>query len=129
MFIIIKHSFACEDYVNDLSKSEISIWLGDNSLFSKAYKDGKCVLDKALVNIPIEQRRVIANLIAKSYDIEAKPSGLQELENNNVKVLAALAQLGVKQRQFFSYLENYFNFLFVSRYETAKSRDSFWDSL
>ena len=64
-----------------------------------------------------------------SYDIEAKPSGLQELENNNVKVLAALAQLGVKQRQFFSYLENYFNFLFVSRYETAKSRDSFWDSL
>ena len=36
------------------------------------YKDGKCVLDKALVNIPIEQRKVIANLIAKSYSIEAK---------------------------------------------------------
>ena len=64
-----------------------------------------------------------------SYDIEAKPSGLQELENNNVKVIAALAQLGVKQRQFFSYLENYFNSLFSSRYDSGKSSDSFWDSL
>ena len=74
-------SLACDKDVNDKSKSEISVWLGDNSLFSKAYKDGKCVLDKALVNIPIEQRKVIANLIAKSYVIEAKK--LKELSNYN----------------------------------------------
>ena len=74
-------SLACNDDLNDKSKSEISAWLGENSLFSKAYKDGKCVLDKALVNIPIEQRRVIANLIAKSYIIEAKK--LKELSNYN----------------------------------------------
>ena len=74
-------SLACDEDINDKSKSEISVWLGDNSLFSKAYKDGKCVLDKALVNIPIEQRKVIANLIAKSYDIEAKK--LKELSNYN----------------------------------------------
>ncbi len=74
-------SLACDEDVNDKSKSQISVWLGDNSLFSKAYKDGKCVLDKALVNIPIEQRKVIANLIAKSYIIEAKK--LKELSNYN----------------------------------------------
>ena len=74
-------SLACNEDVKDNSKSEISVWLGDNSLFSKAYKDGKCVLDKALVNIPIEQRKVIANLIAKSYIIEAKK--LKELSNYN----------------------------------------------
>ena len=74
-------SLACNEDINDKSKSEISVWLGENSLFSKAYKDGKCVLDKALVNIPIEQRKVIANLIAKSYGIEAKK--LKELSNYN----------------------------------------------
>ena len=72
---------ACNEEVNNDSKSEISVWLGDNSLFSKAYKNGKCVLDKALVNIPIEQRKVIANLIAKSYDIEARE--LKEILNYN----------------------------------------------
>tara|TARA_E500000178_G_scaffold75548_1_gene73561 strand:+ start:242 stop:523 length:282 start_codon:yes stop_codon:yes gene_type:complete len=74
-------SLACNEDVNDKSKSEISTWLGNNSLFSKAYEDGKCVLDKALVNIPVEQRKVIANLIAKSYDIEAKK--LREISNYN----------------------------------------------
>tara|TARA_B100002052_G_C15632886_1_gene484816 strand:- start:286 stop:567 length:282 start_codon:yes stop_codon:yes gene_type:complete len=74
-------SLACNEDVNNISKSEISTWLGDNSLFSKAYKDGKCVLDKALVNIPIEQRKTIAKLIAKSYGIEAKK--LKELTNYN----------------------------------------------
>ena len=72
---------ACNEDTNDKSKSEISIWLGGNSVFSKAYKDGKCVLDKAFVNIPVEQRKVIANLIAKSYGIEAKK--LNELTNYN----------------------------------------------
>ena len=74
-------SLAYNEDVNENNKSEVSIWLGGNSLFSKAYKDGKCVLDKALVNIPIEQRKVIANLIAKSYGIEAKK--LKELSNYN----------------------------------------------
>ena len=74
-------SLACNEDVNDKSKSEISIWLGNNSLFSKAYEDGKCVLDKALVNLPIEQRKVIASLIAKSYDIEVKKQ--REISNYN----------------------------------------------
>ena len=71
-FIIAKWSFACDNDLADVSNNKISTWLGDNSPFSKAYKNGKCVLDKALVNIPLKQRRVIANLIAKSYSIEIK---------------------------------------------------------
>ena len=80
-FLFTNLSLACNEDVNNKSKSEISKWLGDNSLFSKAYKDGKCVLDKALVNIPIEQRRIIANLIAKSYSIEIKK--IEEISNYN----------------------------------------------
>ena len=81
VLIFAKFSLACDKGVNDKNKSEISVWLGDNSLFSQAYKDGKCVLDKALVNIPIEQRRIIANLIAKSYSIEIKEA--EQLSNYN----------------------------------------------
>ncbi len=80
-FLFANLSLACNEDANNKSKSEIALWLGDNSLFSKAYKDGKCVLDKVLVNIPIEQRKVIANLIAKSYDIEVKK--LKEISNYN----------------------------------------------
>ena len=81
ILLITKLSLACDKGVNDENKSEISVWLGDNSLFSQAYKDGKCVLDKALVNIPIEQRRIIANLISKSYSIEIKEA--EQLSNYN----------------------------------------------
>ena len=81
VLLITKFSLACDKGVHDKNKSEISVWLGDNSLFSQAYKDGKCVLDKALVNIPIEQRRIIANLIAKSYSIEIKEA--EQLSNYN----------------------------------------------
>ena len=81
VLLFTNFSLARNQDVNVKSKNELSVWLGDNSLFSKAYKDGKCVLDKALVNIPIEQRKVIANLIAKSYIIEARK--LKEISNYN----------------------------------------------
>lgn len=76
-----KFLLACDNETDNESKTGISAWLGENSLFSQAYKDGKCVLDKALINIPIEQRRVIANLIAKSYGLEAKRA--EEIINYN----------------------------------------------
>ena len=81
IFTMAKLAIGCDNNVNEESKSQISVWLGDNSLFSQAYKDGKCVLDKALVNIPIGQRRIIANLIAKSYSIEIKK--IEEISNYN----------------------------------------------
>ena len=71
-FTFVKQLFACDNSTNALRSSNISTWLGNTSPFLKAYKDGKCVLDEALVNIHIGQRKIIANLITKSYILEIK---------------------------------------------------------
>ena len=68
-FTITKLVFSCENIDKGI-ENDISIWLGDNSQFSKAYIDGKCALDKALNNLTINQRKTIANLISKSYQYE-----------------------------------------------------------
>ena len=40
--------------------------MGKKSKFYDAYKQGKCVLENALKALPVEQRKVIASLIAKN---------------------------------------------------------------
>ena len=65
-FTLTKFVFSCENTGKDVG-NEISIWLGGNSQFSKYYTDGKCALDKALKNLPVKERKIIASLIAKSY--------------------------------------------------------------
>ena len=65
--ILFNNSYACEDTNFKTVKDDIAIWLGGNSNFTEAYIKGKCALDKALIDLPVVQRRVIANLIAKSY--------------------------------------------------------------
>ena len=74
IFFLVKITYACNSSISDFKNDDIAIWLGNKSVFSKAYKDGKCVLDKALLNIPVEQRKVIASLIAKSYANDLKVS-------------------------------------------------------
>ena len=68
-FTITKFVFSCESIYNGIG-NDLSIWLGDNSQFSKAYIGDRCALDKALKNLTINQRKTIANLIAKSYQYE-----------------------------------------------------------
>ncbi|MEC6996830.1 MAG: hypothetical protein VXW97_01150 [Pseudomonadota bacterium] len=70
------NSFSCEVNNNNSNKSLMEVWIGNNSNFSKAYSKGKCALDRALNDISAEERRVIANLIAKTYAQE-----LESLEN------------------------------------------------
>ena len=65
--IFLNNSFACEDTNFKTTTDDITNWLGSNSNFSEAYIKGKCELDKAFIDLSIVQRRVIANLIAKSY--------------------------------------------------------------
>ena len=60
---------AC-NHLNYDSYSEYSKFMGKNSKFYDAYKQGKCVLDNALKGMPVQQRKVLANLIAKSYLFE-----------------------------------------------------------
>ena len=43
--------------------------MGKKSNFYDAYKQGKCVLEKALKPLPEEQREIITNLIAKTYKV------------------------------------------------------------
>ena len=76
-FSLSKLVIAC-DINNKIVEDEVSIWLGNNSEFSQAYINGKCVLDKALNDLPVNQRKIIANLIAKSY---------QFAENKNKEVM------------------------------------------
>jgi len=76
-FTITKFIFSCENIEKGI-ENDISTWLGVNSQFSKAYIDGRCALDKALNNLPVNQRKIIASLIAKSYQYE-------ESKNKEVK--------------------------------------------
>ena len=82
-FSINNHTFACDLKIGDNTNNAISTWLGSNSEFSKAYKIGKCALDEALNKLPISQRRVIANLIAKSYNFIETESNKDELLTYN----------------------------------------------
>ena len=44
--------------------------MGKKSKLYDAYMQGKCVLENALQPLTTEQRKVIANLIAKTYKLE-----------------------------------------------------------
>ena len=80
-FLISNHNFACElNFNNNINGDAVKTWLGNNSEFSKAYNTGKCALDAALSKLPVSQRKVIANLIAKSYNFI-------EIENDKEELL------------------------------------------
>lgn len=53
-----------------------------------------------------------------SYNIKSRPSGLKELEDNHVKVLITLTQLGINQNRFLYRLSGMFDHLFMSRYSS-----------
>ncbi len=72
--IVLNKSYACENNNFKTDKDDIANWLGNNSYFSASHKKGKCALDSVLSDLSLEQRRVIANLIAKSYSQSIKNS-------------------------------------------------------
>ena len=68
-FLFITNSNAC-DHLTYTNEGNVNLLMGKKAKFYDAYKQGKCVLDNALKTFPIEQRKVIANLIAKTYNLE-----------------------------------------------------------
>lgn len=62
-------NLACE-YLVESANDNSSKLMGKKSTFYDAYRQGKCVLEKALKPLPEEQREIITNLIAKTYKIE-----------------------------------------------------------
>ena len=55
------------DYFTVNKDADVYSLMGKKSKFYDAYKQGRCVLEDALKPLTDEQRRIIANLIAKSY--------------------------------------------------------------
>ena len=69
IYLSVSSLFACEHLkTDDFNTTEV--FMGKKSKFYDAYKQGKCLIDNALKNVPVEQRSVIAKLIAKSYNTE-----------------------------------------------------------
>tara|TARA_B100001027_G_scaffold44715_1_gene28991 strand:+ start:529 stop:810 length:282 start_codon:yes stop_codon:yes gene_type:complete len=67
IYFFFYNLMACNsNYYNE--DRSICTWLGQKSSFSKAYKRAKCILDETLNGLPLEQKRLVANLIAQSYD-------------------------------------------------------------
>ena len=62
-------TIACE-FFDSNSIDNSNKLMGKKSKFYDVYKQGKCVLEEALKPLPVEQRRIIANLIANTYKIE-----------------------------------------------------------
>ena len=58
-------AYAC-DIFNYNQDVRAELLMGKKSKFYDAYKQGKCVLEDALKTLPMEQRKVIASLIAKN---------------------------------------------------------------
>ena len=63
--------FACDNKSPELN-NDIQIWLGKNSEFSKTLNKSKCILDNELKGLSIDNKRLIAKLILKSYQSEDK---------------------------------------------------------
>ena len=65
------NTFACESE-SSMSNSDIQIWLGKNSEFAKTLNKSKCLLDKELIGLSLNNKKLIAKLILKSYETEEK---------------------------------------------------------
>tara|TARA_Y100001970_G_scaffold270998_1_gene365634 strand:+ start:6742 stop:6951 length:210 start_codon:yes stop_codon:yes gene_type:complete len=66
MLILTTKSFAC-DHFDFKNEKNIQNLMGKKSKFYDAYRQGKCVLENALEPLSAEQKKIIANLIAKTY--------------------------------------------------------------
>ena len=69
--LITLNTFACESD-SSMSNNDIQIWLGKNSEFSKTLNKSKCLLDKELIGLSLNNKKLIAKLILKSYESEGK---------------------------------------------------------
>ena len=58
------------DFIDEGSINNSTKLMGKKSQFYDAYKQGKCVLEEVLKPLPEKQKKIIANLIAKTYIME-----------------------------------------------------------
>ena len=73
VFFITYNTFACnnpDDIFDKYSSNKLNIWLGNNSEFSKTFMKTRCILDKNLQSLSLEKKKLIINLIKKSYEFD-----------------------------------------------------------
>ena len=69
LLILSNLTLAC-NFIDESSANNSKMLMGKKSQFYDVYKQGKCVLEEALKPLPEEQKKIIANLIAKTYKME-----------------------------------------------------------
>ena len=66
-FLFFSHKTTACDFLDKSNINKATTFMGKKSQFYDVYKQSKCVLEKVLSTLPVEQKEVIANLIAKTY--------------------------------------------------------------
>ena len=72
IFSLVSFNILACDGKSYLLNSDVQIWLGNNSEFSKTLYKSKCMLDKELEGLSLINKKIIAKLILKSYQTEDK---------------------------------------------------------
>ena len=72
IFSLISFNIYACDSESSMSNNDILTWLGKNSEFSKTLSKSKCLLDKELTGLSLNNKKLIAKLILKSYEKEGK---------------------------------------------------------
>ena len=72
IFSLVSFNILACDGKGSLLSSDVQIWLGKNSEFSKTFNKSKCILDKELEGLSLNNKKLIAKLILKSYQTEDK---------------------------------------------------------
>ena len=72
IFSLLSFNILSCDGKSSLLNSDVQTWLGKNSEFSKTLNKSKCILDKELEGLSLNNKKLIAKLILKSYQTEDK---------------------------------------------------------
>ena len=72
IFSLVSFNVLACDGKSPMLNSDVQIWLGKNSEFSKTLNKSKCILDKELEGLSLNNKKLIAKLILKSYQTEDK---------------------------------------------------------
>ena len=72
IFSLVSFNILACDSKSSLFNSDVQTWLGKNSEFSKTLNKSKCILDKELEGLSLNNKKLIAKLILKSYQTEDK---------------------------------------------------------
>ena len=72
IFSLVSFNILACDGKRTLPSSDVQIWLGKSSEFSKTLNKSKCLLDKELAGLSLSNKKLITKLILNAYQTEGK---------------------------------------------------------